>query len=80
MAGELVRERKLESPAAPGTPALSDLRDYLFAEVTKTTTYAAAPPAASWVGVALEVQLAGGDQWYSSAHGTPDWSPIYSVD
>ena len=74
MAGELVRERKLESPAAPGTPALSDLRDYLFAEVTKTTTYAAAPAAGSWVGVALEVQLEGGDQWYSSAHGTPDWS------
>jgi hypothetical protein len=74
MAGELAREGKLESPAAPGTAAVSDLRDYLFAEVTKTTSYAAAPAAGNWVGVALEAQLEGGGQWYSSAHGTPDWS------
>ena len=39
MAKEMAREGKLESPASPDTPALSDQRNYLYAEVTKTTTY-----------------------------------------
>ena len=44
MAKEMAREGKLESPASPDTPALSDQRDYLFAEVKKTTAYPVAPP------------------------------------
>jgi hypothetical protein len=74
MAGELAREGKLESPAAANTAAVSDLRDYLFAEVTKTTSYSTAPAQGSAVGVALEVQLDGDDQWFSSTHDTPDRS------
>jgi hypothetical protein len=74
MAAELAREDKLESSASPDTPVVSDLRDYLFAEVTKTTSYAKAPALGSGVGVALEVQLDGGDTWFASTHGTAEWS------
>jgi len=66
MAKEMARERKLESPASPDTPALSDQRDYLFAEVKKATTYPVAPAPGSWVGVALAVQLRGSHRWFTS--------------
>ena len=39
MAAEMAREGKLESPASPDTPAISDQRDYLYAEVDKATSY-----------------------------------------
>ena len=74
MAKEMARKGKLESPASPDTPALSDQRNYLYAEVTKTTTYPVAPAPGSWVGVALAVQLRGSDRWYTSHHDVPDWS------
>ena len=74
MAQEMAREGKLESPATPDTPALSDQRNYLYAELTKTTTYPLAPAPGSWVGVALAVQLRGSDRWYTSHHDVPDWS------
>jgi hypothetical protein len=74
MAREMAREGKLESPASADTPALSDQRDYLFAEVTKATTYPVAPAPGSWVGVALAVQLRGSDRWFTSNHDVPDWS------
>jgi hypothetical protein len=74
MAKEMAREGKLESPASPDTPAFSDQRDYLFAEVKKTTTYPVAPAPGSWVGVALAVQLRGSDRWFTSNHDVPDWS------
>ena len=74
MAKEMAREGKLESPASPDTPALSDQRDYLFAEVKKATTYPVAPAPGSWVGLALAVQLRGSDRWYTSNHDVPDWS------
>jgi hypothetical protein len=74
MAKEMAREGKLESPASPATAALSDQRDYLYAEVEKATTYPVAPAAGSWVGVALAVQLRGSDRWYTSNHDVPDWS------
>lgn len=74
MAKEMARERKLESSASAGTPALSDQRDYLFAEVEKATTYPVAPAPGSWVGVALAVRLRGGDRWLTSNHDVPDWS------
>jgi hypothetical protein len=68
MGKELAREDKLEADASPGTPAVSDLRDYLFAEFVKTTT------AGAGVGVALGVQLRGGDRWYESDHGDSAWA------
>jgi len=68
MGKELAREDKLEADASPGTPALSDLRDYLFAELVKTTT------AGAGVGVALGVQLRGDDRWYESDHGDSGWA------
>jgi hypothetical protein len=74
MAKEMAREGKLESPASPDTPALSDQRDYLFAEVKKATTYPVAPAPGTWVGVALAVQLRGSDRWFTSDHDLPDWS------
>src|SRR4051794_19457630 len=37
MAEELAREGKLESPASPDTPAVSDPRNYLYVEVKKAT-------------------------------------------
>jgi hypothetical protein len=51
---------------------MSDQRDYLFAEVDKDTSYAAAPPSGSWAGTALEAKV--GDRWYTTHHGVPDWS------
>jgi hypothetical protein len=72
MAKEMVREGKVEPVASPDTPLMSDQRGYLFAEVKKATTYAAAPPAGSWAGVALEAKV--GDRWYTSHHDVPDWS------
>jgi hypothetical protein len=74
MAKEMAREGKLETPASADTPALSDQRDYLFAEVKKATTYPVAPAPGSWVGVALAVQLRGSDRWFTSNHDMPDWS------
>src|SRR4051812_13541746 len=76
MAKEMAREGKLESPPSPDTPAVSDQRNYLYAEVTKATGYPVAPAPApgSWVGVALAVQLRGNDRWYTSNHDVPDWS------
>src|SRR4051794_28546324 len=74
MAKEMAREGKLESPASADTPALSDQRNYLFAEVTKATTYAVVPAPGSWVGVALAVQLRGSERWFTSNHDVPDWS------
>ena len=74
MAKEMAREGKLESPASPDTPALSDQRNYLFAEVQKATTYPVAPAPGSWVGVALALQLRDSDRWFTSNHGVPEWS------
>src|SRR3954447_10028928 len=48
MAEEMAREGKLESPGSADTPALSDQRNYLYAEVTKATTYPVAPAPGSW--------------------------------
>ena len=73
-AEELAREGELEPVPDPDTPLVSDQRNYLFAEVDKDTTYPAPPAAGTWVGTALEVQLRGGDRWYGSHHGVPDWS------
>src|SRR4051794_33695919 len=74
MAKEMAREGKLESPASTDTPALSDERNYLFAEVKTATTYAAMPAPGSGVGVALKVRLRGRDRWFTSNHDVPDWS------
>jgi hypothetical protein len=74
MASEMAREGKLEATPDPATPALSDQRDYLYAEVDKATAYASPPPAGSWAGVALAVQLKGSDQWFLSNHGVTAWS------
>jgi hypothetical protein len=74
MAKEMAREGKLESPASPDTPAISDQRDYLYAEVDKATSYPVAPAPGAWAGVALAVQLRGSTRWYQSNHGVADWS------
>jgi hypothetical protein len=72
MAQEVVREGRIEATPDPATPAVSDQRNYLFAEVDKDTAYPSPPPSGSWIGTALEVKVS--DRWYSSHHGTPDWS------
>jgi hypothetical protein len=74
MAQELAREGRLEPVPNPDTPAPSDQRNYLFAEVDKDTSYPAPPASGTWVGTALAVRLRGGDRWYTSHHDTPDWS------
>ena len=67
MAKEMAREGKIEAVANPDTQAMSDQRNYLWAEVKKKTTYAGAPRAGSFAGVALAAKV--GDKWYTSHHG-----------
>jgi hypothetical protein len=74
MAKEMVREGKVEPVADPATPAMSDQRNYLWAELDKDTNYPVPPAPGSWVGAALAVKLAGDDHWYTSNHDVPDWS------
>jgi hypothetical protein len=75
MAKEMTREGKVEQPGTADTPAMSDQRNYLFAEVKKSTTYPAAPPApGTWAGTALQVQVRSDARWYASNHDVPDWS------
>jgi hypothetical protein len=74
MAQEAAREGRLEAVPSPDTPQPSDLRNYLLAEVAKTTTYPVPPPGGAWVGTSLAVKLRGSDRWYVSDHGTPEWS------
>ena len=74
MAKEMIREGKVEQPASPATPEMSDQRNYLWAEVDKDTSYPEPPATGTWVGTALQVKLAGDPQWYASNHGVPDWS------
>jgi hypothetical protein len=74
MAKEMIREGKVEEPPSAATPAMSDQRDYLWAEIDKDTSYPAPPSGGSWVGTALQVRLAGDPQWYTSNHDVPDWS------
>ena len=66
MAKEMAREGKIEAVANPATQAMSDQRNYLFAEVKKTTSYATPPRAGNWAGVALAAKV--GDTWYTSHH------------
>ena len=73
-AQEIAREGELEPVASPDTPAVSDQRNYVFAEVDKDTSYPAPPASGTWVGTALAVKLRGGDRWYTSHHEVPDWS------
>jgi hypothetical protein len=74
MAKEMIREGKVESPADPATPEMSDQRNYLWAEIDKDTSYPTPPLPGTWVGTALAVKLAGDDRWYTSNHNVPDWS------
>jgi hypothetical protein len=74
MAKEMVREGKVEATPSPATPEMSDQRDYLFAEVKKTTTYPHPPATGTWVGTALLVKLHGDPALYASNHAVPDWS------
>jgi hypothetical protein len=73
-AEEIAREGELEPAPSPDTPAVSDQRNYVFAEVDKDTSYPAPPASGTWVGTALAVKLRGGDRWYTSHHDVPDWS------
>jgi hypothetical protein len=73
-AQEIAREGELEPVPSPDTPAVSDQRNYVFAEVDKDTSYPAPPASGTWVGTALAVRLRGGDRWYTSHHDVPDWS------
>jgi len=73
MAREMVREGRTEPVSDPTTPALGDQRSYLYIEVDKDTV-PPNPPTGPWVGLALEVRLAGDATVYRSDHLVPDWS------
>ena len=66
MAKEMAREGKIEAVSNPATTAMSDQRNYLFAEIKKTTSYASSPGSA-WAGTAIAALV--GDTWYQSNHG-----------
>ena len=67
MAKEQTREGKIEAVPNPATAAMSDQRNYLFAEVRKSTSYATPPRSGSWAGTALAAMVGG--VWYTSNHG-----------
>jgi hypothetical protein len=72
MAGEQLREGKIESPSSPATDAVGDQRTYLYFEVKKQTgaaTGVGAPP-----GLTIGIRLAGDPALYRSDHSHPDWS------
>ena len=62
MAEEMIREEKLEYPADPGSPNVSDLRNYAYLDVCSeqrgTELYFA-------------VLLKGNERWFRSDHGDP---------
>ncbi len=73
MAKEMVREDRLGSADEPtATPAVSDLRNYLYVEFEKETTYDGDVESDAAVGTALAVRLTGESGWYSSHHGSAD--------
>ena len=75
MAVEAIREGAIKDPEGdPATAAVSDLRNYLYVELSKRTSYATTPASGSWVGVAIAVQLKGDSNWYTSHHGDASWS------
>jgi hypothetical protein len=67
MAKEQTREGKIEAVPNPATAAMSDQRNYLWAEVKKSTSYATPPRSGSWAGTALAAKVGG--VWYTSNHG-----------
>ncbi len=72
MAGEQLREGKIEAPSSPATDAVGDQRSYLYLEVKKATgaaTGVGAPP-----GLTVGIRLAGDPTLYRSDHNHPDWS------
>ncbi|WP_052914325.1 hypothetical protein [Protofrankia coriariae] len=79
-AAEARREEKIEPVASAYTPALSDLRNYLYVVIRKTTSVpavsvASVAPALAWVGTTVGVRLAGDpDVLYRSDHMISGWS------
>lgn len=75
MAEELLREGKIEEPADPFSPRVSDPRNYLYLELDKTTL--APKSVSSLVGVAFRLTLRGGGTGvYTSHHDVPDQSVL----
>ncbi len=72
MAGELLREGRVEPRSDPGSPALGDPRTYLYVEIGKVTRAPDRERAA--VGLAVGVRLRGDPTLYRSDHGIPDQS------
>jgi hypothetical protein len=68
MAGELLREGKIEQPSSPATPAVGDQRTYLYIEVDKDTI----DP--RQMGLTIGVRLRDDPTLYRSDHGEPSWS------
>ncbi len=76
-AAEARREEKIEPVASAYTPALSDLRNYLYVVIHKTTSVpvASVGTGLAWVGTTVGVRLAGDpDVIYRSDHMIPGWS------
>ncbi|MCP2338801.1 hypothetical protein [Actinomadura rupiterrae] len=72
-AQEMDREGKIENPSSPDTPAVGDLRTYLYLEFSKTTgapTGTGSAPGVS-IGVRLKKDPA---RLYRSDHSVPSWS------
>jgi hypothetical protein len=65
MAREMVREKKIEKPARPSTPMMSNQRNYLYVAVDHTTAPAAD---ASTVGLAVDITLTNGKTFSSDHH------------
>lgn len=67
MAGEMVREHKIEKHSDPATLAVGDQRSYLYVAFTHDTTPAGSAPG---VGLRVEVRLKGDPPTYASDHGS----------
>ncbi|MGA8246011.1 MAG: hypothetical protein WB797_03835 [Nocardioides sp.] len=68
MAGEMLREHKIEKHPDPNTVEVGDQRTYLYLAVTHDTVPATA---ASGVGLRVEVRLTGDSTVYASDHDNP---------
>ncbi|MEV4251946.1 hypothetical protein AB0J52_02120 [Spirillospora sp. NPDC049652] len=72
-AQEMDREGKIEQPPSPDTPAVGDLRTYLYLEFAKTTGAPTGTGSAPGVGLGVRLRKDPA-RLYRSDHSVPSWS------